>query len=146
MGDRVFLDANVLFSASYVEHASLLRLWSLSDTEICTSSYAALEAQRNVVSTEQAERLAALLEKTEIIHYDAPGTGVLFASISLPDKDWPIMLAALEGGCTHLLTGDKKHFGEYLDAEIEGLIVQLPGTYLRQRLAEGGGDHTPGTS
>jgi hypothetical protein len=47
--DRVFLDANVLFSASYREDSGLLRLWQLKETELVTSPYALDEARRNVV-------------------------------------------------------------------------------------------------
>ena len=38
--DRVFLDANVLFSAAYRQDSSLLRLWELKDVELVTSAYA----------------------------------------------------------------------------------------------------------
>jgi hypothetical protein len=42
--DRVFLDANVLFSAAYREGAGLLKLWKLGRAELITSEYAADEA------------------------------------------------------------------------------------------------------
>jgi uncharacterized protein len=45
----------------------------------------------------------------------------------------PIVLAALEAGATHLLTGDVRHFGPYFGKKIEGLLVMLPGEYLRMR-------------
>jgi hypothetical protein len=31
--DRVFLDANVLFSAAYMENSGLARLWQLDDAD-----------------------------------------------------------------------------------------------------------------
>jgi uncharacterized protein len=43
--DRVFLDANVLFSAAYASGAGLQRLWKLSEIELVTSHYAVAEAR-----------------------------------------------------------------------------------------------------
>jgi hypothetical protein len=43
--DRLFLDANVLFSAAYRLKAGLLQLWDLDDTVLCGSHYA-VEAGR----------------------------------------------------------------------------------------------------
>jgi uncharacterized protein len=45
----------------------------------------------------------------------------------------PIILAAIASGATHLLTGDIRHFGPYLGKEIEGIVIALPGEYLRKR-------------
>ena len=44
---RVFLDANVLFSAAWSAQSGLLRIWSLSLTRV-TSPYAIAEAERNL--------------------------------------------------------------------------------------------------
>jgi hypothetical protein len=51
----------------------------------------------------------------------------------LPEKDVPILLAALEARATHLLTGDVQHFGPYFGERIEGMVIVLPGEYLRMR-------------
>lgn len=56
MGHRVFLDANVLFSAAHRAQNGLLALWALPDTTLVTSDYAVLEARRNL---EGEERRAA---------------------------------------------------------------------------------------
>jgi predicted nucleic acid-binding protein len=45
---RLFLDANVLFSAAYRPEAGLVRLWTLKDVVLCTSHYAAEEASLNL--------------------------------------------------------------------------------------------------
>ncbi len=58
--DRLFLDANVLFSAAYREDAGLVELWKLEDVELVTSAYAFEEARRNLTDDEQIERLQAL--------------------------------------------------------------------------------------
>jgi len=43
--DRLFLDANVLFSAAYMADARLRELWRLRDVELWTSRYALEEAR-----------------------------------------------------------------------------------------------------
>jgi hypothetical protein len=60
--------------------------------------------------------------------------------ISLPEKDVPIIFAAMEAHATHLLTGDVRHFGPYLGKKIEGVAIVLPGEYLRARTRKMRGD------
>ena len=43
--DRLFLDANVLFSAPYRIDAGLVRLWKLKDATLCSSRHALEEAK-----------------------------------------------------------------------------------------------------
>jgi hypothetical protein len=53
--------------------------------------------------------------------------------VSLPEKNVPILLAAIEARSTHLLTGDVKHFGRFLGTKIEGIAIVLADEYLRAR-------------
>ncbi|MCP5118434.1 MAG: PIN domain-containing protein [bacterium] len=126
--DRLFLDANVLFSAAYSASNRLTRLWSLKHTQLVTSGYASQEAIRNLPQAAQRRRLQQLLTKVEIVS-EAPDFG-LPRRISLPTEDTPVLQAALNAGSTHLLTGDKKHFGRYLGKEISGVQVVTPSQYL----------------
>jgi predicted nucleic acid-binding protein len=126
--DRLFLDANVLFSAAYRSEAGLLRLWQLKDAVLGTSHYAAEEARINLIEDVQRQRLAKLLERMEFC--DAPERELPHA-ISLPEKDVPIILAAIEARATHLLTGDVRHFGPYFGKKAEGVLISLPGEYLK---------------
>jgi predicted nucleic acid-binding protein len=128
--DRVFLDANVLFSALYRESSGILRIWKLSNVEIITSYFALHEAQRNAVSDEQLTRLNQL-----------PLTVVMpvWTRDKLPDdvavaeKDIPILLDAINASATHLLTGDKQHFGALYDRSVAGVLIQPPSAYLASR-------------
>lgn len=131
--DRPFLDANVLFSAAYKPGARLLQLWKLKDVILCSSRYALGEAAVNLEDEGQRIRLAKL--SGEIQLFEA-AQGELPRGISLPEKDVPIMLAAIEARATHLLTGDVRHFGAYLGRRIEGVAIVLPGEYLRIRARE----------
>lgn len=128
--DRLFLDANVLFSAAYQPGAGLLRLWKLRSAVLCSSRYALEEARINLEHEDQRARLVRLsahLQLFEATEEKLPG------GISLPQKDVPIILAAIQARATHLLTGDIRHFGPYLGKNIADIVVMLPGEYLRIR-------------
>jgi len=53
------------------------------------------------------------------------------AGISLPEKDRPILLAAMDARTTHLITGDLRHFGPYFGKTIEGILIVTPSQYLK---------------
>ena len=59
--DRVFLDANVLFSAAYRPDSRLRELWALAEVELVTSAYSVEEACRNLDNPVQRADLEKLL-------------------------------------------------------------------------------------
>jgi len=126
--DRLFLDANILFSAAYRPGAGLLRLWQLKDVLLCSSRYALEEARINLDEADQRTRLTKLSEGVRL--FDA-GQRKLPRGVFLPDKDVPIVLAAIEARASHLLTGDIRHFGPYFGKKIADITIVLPGEYLR---------------
>jgi predicted nucleic acid-binding protein len=128
--DRLFLDANVLFSAAYRHDAGLLQLWRLENVALCSSRYALQEARINLADEDQRARLVKLSESLDLFE---AGQGLFPRGISLPEKDVPILRAAVEARATHLLTGDLRHFGRYLGKKIERIAMVLPGAYLRGR-------------
>lgn len=124
---RAFLDANVLFSAAYRARAGLTRLWDLPGTELVTSAYAAEEARRNLASADQLTRLEELLARTRIVpESDAPMPG----GVRLPEKDHPILKAALAAEATLLVTGDFKDFGRYFGRRVGGILVVTPAEFI----------------
>jgi hypothetical protein len=131
--DRPFLDANVLFSAAYRLNAGLLQLWELKNTVLCSSRYAVEEARINLTDEGQWRRLSGLLGIIELFE---AAERQLPRGVSLPEKDAPILLAAIEARATHLLTGDIRHFGSYFGKKIEGIAIVLPGDYLRGRVGK----------
>jgi len=128
--DRLFLDANVLFSAAYRAEAGLVRLGRLKEVVLCTSHYAAGAARLNLSDDVQKGRLARLLVT---VQFCEASERELPRGISLPGKDAPILIAAIEAGATHLLTGDVRHFGSYFGQTVEGVLISLPGEYLQHR-------------
>ncbi|MBZ5514758.1 MAG: DNA-binding protein [Acidobacteriia bacterium] len=129
--DRLFLDANVLFSAAYRAGSGLLRLWKRPGAELLTSEYAAEEARVNLAEGAQRQRLNDLLAQVRVLR--AMPSGTLPRGVDLPEKDRPILLSALEAYATHLLTGDKEHFGKYFGRDIGGVRILPPGDYLRSQ-------------
>jgi len=126
---RVFLDANVLFSAAY-RRDSGLRLWDLPETRLLTSAYTAEEARRNLDLPEQRTRLDALLDRTLLV---AESTVPVPEGIDLPEKDQPILKAALAANATHLVTGDVRDFGRYFGRRLLGILIILPADLIRSR-------------
>jgi predicted nucleic acid-binding protein len=123
-----FLDANVLFSAAYRDESGLLRLWRIPRATLVTSAYAAEEARRNLASADQLARLEELLAQTRIVpESNAP----IPAGVRLPDKDHPILKAAIAAEATHLVTGDVKDFGRYFGKRIGGILIVTPADFIR---------------
>jgi uncharacterized protein len=128
--DRLFLDANVLFSAAYREDAGVARLWSLTRIVLVTSTYAVEEAERNLATADRRSRLHELLASMESVQ----GSILPLSDrhgIDLPDKDWPILGGAVAAGATHLITGDVKHFGQYFGTHLLGILVLPPALYIK---------------
>ena len=126
---RVFLDANVLFSAAWSTQSGLLRLWSLSLT-LVSSPYAIAEAERNLAHKrpEALDRLSALLGSLEITDAVARIEVGL-----LPAKDVPILAAAVGAHCQILLTGDVADFGHLIGKQaVHGVRVLTPSMLLAE--------------
>ena len=127
--DRLFLDANGLFSAAYRSDARLRELWAAKDVKLVTSSYAVEEARRNLDSPEQREELEKLMRKMEVL---ASSPAERPVTIDLPQKDRPILLAAIESKADYLITGDFTHFGKYYGKTVEGVLILTPSEYLQR--------------
>jgi uncharacterized protein len=131
--DRLFLDANVLFSAAYRADAGLARFWQLNEVVLLSSTYAVEEARVNLHDTEQRTRLMELVGRIQVV----PNIliGPLPDGIHLPEKDRPILLSAIDGRATHLITGDKDDFGRLYGRRVSGVLILPPATYLNSRRA-----------
>ena len=131
--DRLFLDACVLFSAAYTPTSPLRKLWKIGGVALLASELVIEEARRNLAALrpdrlDDLWRLAGKLERVTAIVTKVPPEAK-----RLPDKDLPVLLAALAGCATHLLTVDKKHFGALFGKTVGPLVILPPGDYLRRR-------------
>ena len=119
---RVFLDANILFSASNPKWLTGLLLEVLAgEGELVTSEFALQEARRNLAGF--SPNLIGGLEKWAArVRLVADATRS-FAPEGLVEKDRPILNAAVAGKCSHLLTGDTKHFGIWMGKTLSGVKI-----------------------
>jgi predicted nucleic acid-binding protein len=117
----VFLDANILFSGSNPDSSiHRLLLWLNGKERLVTSSYTAMEASRNI----SAKRpLWEATHKTLMACISIVPDAVLYVEAGLPDKDKPVLAAAIAAKCEYLVTGDKRDFGHLYGKTIEGVMV-----------------------
>ena len=131
--DRLFLDANILFSAAYRDDAGIARFWSLDKVVLLSSSYAVEEARVNLRDAEQRTPLVVLVSRIQVVSNTF--LGPLPDGIDLPEKDRPILLSTIDARATHLITGDKDDFGQFFGRKISGVLILPPAAYLNRRRA-----------
>jgi predicted nucleic acid-binding protein len=125
---RLFLDANVLFSAA--KSAGPMREMLISlvrrGHELHADEYVVEEPRRNL-ALKVPEAVGQLHDVLRVITVAAgPAKVRAHASLPLPDKDQPVMEAAIALACDILVTGDKSHFGALYGKSIEGVEVLSP--------------------
>jgi predicted nucleic acid-binding protein len=130
---RLFLDANVLFTAAHNpkgKAALLIELAQVGAWQLVTSAYAREEARRNLerkypdaVSVFDRQ-LVAIRVIADSEQGDCPD--------GLPVKDCPIYRAAMICQADVLLTGDLRDFGFLMNdrSKANGLLVQTVGDFL----------------
>ena len=133
---RVFLDANILFSAAKSAGAvrELLHLLLDSEHECWVDDYVVIEARRNVAGKEPDALIAfeALLKRLRIGPAQAPGPELKLVNW-LPEKDRPVLAAAIRLRCDALVTGDRTHFGQGYGKMFAGVTIHSPRS-LAERL------------
>jgi rRNA-processing protein FCF1 len=122
---KVFLDANILFSASDQKCNIARFVRFLNEKGVAfTSDYAAAEAHRNIASKrpQWMSGYDAIMENVQLCPgIDRP------VSVPIADADHPILATAIREGCTYLVTGDHKDFGHLFGQTINGIkIVTIP--------------------
>jgi predicted nucleic acid-binding protein len=121
---RVFLDANILFSAALANGRMRAFLAVLHRHGNClTNLYAIEEARRNL----QKKSPAALPDLDEIIHQcEIVSELVDEIGIDLKSKDIPILSGAIAGQASHLLTGDCRDLGNFFGTAVHGVKIVSP--------------------
>ncbi|MEO8008131.1 MAG: PIN domain-containing protein [Betaproteobacteria bacterium] len=126
---RIFLDANVLFSAAKSDGAVRLLIRRLLDAghECLADEYVAIEARRNLEAKgpEALAVLDALLSRVQVAPARAPA-GVVKDTDWLPEKDRPVLYAAMRLKCDALVTGDRTHFGQGYGKSFGGVTIHSP--------------------
>jgi predicted nucleic acid-binding protein len=121
---RIFLDANILFSAALPHSRMRMFLDALLERAVgLTNDYAMEEARRNLAAKfpDGVEALERLAKRCEFV--SKLGVGL---EVELPMKDVPILGGAVAGQATHLLTGDERDFGKFWGKTIQGVKIVSP--------------------
>ena len=130
---RVFLDANVLFTAAHNPRgkaALVITLGSEGLFQLATSAYAREEARRNL-ERKAPDRLAEFSHQLNAIRLVADNPSIPCPA-DLAEKDWPIYRAAHACKAHVLLTGDHRDFGYLMNAPelADGLLIQPVADFL----------------
>ena len=135
---RVFLDANSLFSAAKSNGAVRAFLTGLKDDghKLVADGYVMDEARRNLEI-----RFPGAMRDWESVLADVEASAKTSGSpgrrlaLDLPEKDWPVLAAAIQLRCHVLFTGDKSHFGSLYGQTIEGVEIHWPAS-LAEKLGK----------
>ena len=126
---RIFLDANILFSAAKTDGAlrRLIRLLRAKGHECWADGYVLEEARRNLEAKApeglQALELIVAGIKLADAHPADAGPNI---PVQLPEKDRPVLAAAVRLGCEALVTGDRSHFGALYGKTVAGVAIHSP--------------------
>ena len=130
---RLFLDANILFTAAHNPGGKatlVIELGTQGYWELFSSPYALEEARRNLERKfpHALDGLGTLQHGVHLVDHRA---GLAFPE-SLAQKDRPIFQAALACQATHLLTGDLKDFGPFMNQPENtfGICIQTVAKFL----------------
>ncbi|MEI6621532.1 MAG: PIN domain-containing protein [Actinomycetes bacterium] len=135
--ERVFLDANVLFSAA-IGSVVCRTICALPKVLLVTSDYCAEEARRNLAAKgfdDGSDWLVSQLTTIQIVPTPPPATWRKVAG-HLPDNaisDRPVLAAAVACRCDTLITGNTRDFGRLIavDHPAPGLpTVVTPRVFL----------------
>jgi predicted nucleic acid-binding protein len=130
---RVFLDANVIFTAAHNPRgkaAFVIELGAAGNFALFTSDAAIMEAKRNLAAKYPGSNqfLATLMGSI------SPVTAELSAPFpdGLPTKDAVVFQAAATCQATHFLTGDLRHFGALMNRRnfTFSIVVQTVADFL----------------
>jgi predicted nucleic acid-binding protein len=132
---RIFLDANILFSASFPQsHLAEFLEGLQGHADLLTNAYAKMAAARNVAAKQpkclsKHEKFVSSLELIPLRLFDL--------GVKLSEKDQPILCGAVSGGADFLLTGDRKDFGHLFGKTVHGVKIVNVQMLLAELIARG---------
>jgi predicted nucleic acid-binding protein len=133
---RIFLDANILFAASFTDGAirRLVRLLLAEGHALVVDDYVLEEARRNLAakSRDGTRELNRMIGKLEIVPVSLNTPGKIAAA--LPEKDRPVLASPVQASCDALVTGDRKHFGRLFGHRIAGVTIYDPASLAEELL------------
>lgn len=140
---RIFLDANILFSAAKTDGAirELLALLVEQGHVGVVDGFVVEEARRNLKLSGKGsgprgltalDGILSSLVLAPIRAHDLARPGLALVA----EKDRPVLAAAIALRCDALLTGDRTHFGPLWGSTHEGVAILSPRLLAERLLAE----------
>jgi predicted nucleic acid-binding protein len=128
---KLFLDANVIFTASYSSQGlsrGLFRLSAAGKCTLFTSAFTHEEAVRNIrlKAPDKSAGLATLMKQVEILPEPNFQGVVQVEQLPLAQKDAPVLAAAIQGNVDIFVTGDRRDFGHLYGQVVEGVKILSP--------------------
>jgi hypothetical protein len=126
---RIFFDANILFSAAKSDGAvrQFLTVLLKAGHECWADGYVIEEARRNLAAKapDGLRDLEALLARLHVAAAQ-PNPGASEPTLAVPEKDRPVLAAAIRLKCDALVTGDRTHFGPFYGKIIGSVAIHSP--------------------
>ncbi len=126
---RVFLDANVLFSAARSDGAirQLLRELQVRKYILVAGPLVIVEARRNLENKSNAAALTWLDSMLSSMETSASEPRLVAADVDwLVEKDRHVLRVAIQMRCEVLVTGDVTHFGDGYGRTFDGVKILSP--------------------
>ena len=126
---RIFLDANILFSAAFSDGAirRLLKDLRNADCTLVADRYVIEEALKNL-SIHRPDTVSVLHELITSMSVvpTHKSCAKIPANIQLANKDIPVLASAIHARCDSLMTGDSRHFGQLFGRTVGGVTIRSP--------------------
>lgn len=141
---RIFLDANILFSAAKSAGAIRQLLGQLNERghTLVADDYVATEARRNLArkaGSDAIPYLDALLLQIEVSHAQHSPQRIVAPQTDtdwLPEKDRPVLRNTIALQCDALVTGDRTDFGSAFGKTSSGVTIHSPAELARVVLGQ----------
>ena len=132
---KLFLDANIIFTAAYSAQGlsrGLFRLAAAGKCDLCTSAFAHEETIRNMQkkAPDKLTDLTTLMQQVDILPEPHPQWVIRAERLLLAAKDAPVLAAALQGKVDIFVTGDRRDFGHLFGQVLEGVKILTPADAL----------------
>ena len=132
---KLFLDANIIFTAAYSDQGrsrGLFRLAAAGKCSLFTSAFAHEEAFRNLhnKAPQKLADLTVLMKQVNILPEPHPNWVSWATALPLVQKDAPVLAAALQGNVDIFVTGDRHDFGHLFGRVLHGVKVLTPADAL----------------
>ena len=128
---KLFLDANVIFTAAYSDQGlsrGLFRLAAAGKCSLYTSTFAHEEVARNIhrKAPDKLNALTMLMEQVNMLPEPHPQWLIRVKKLPLAEKDAPVLAAALQGKVDLFVTGDRRDFGHLFGQVLQGVKIVTP--------------------